>query len=60
MTSKKLATIGLLFALIGTGILGFVIPKKGQIIKAPNPYVAWTGIGLVIAGNILQMLSVWI
>jgi len=57
MWSKVFTIAGLVMVLIGTGLLGFAIPKRGKFIKAPNPWVAYPGIALICLGSISQIVG---
>lgn len=57
---KILSVIGLVLSLIGTGIVGFSIPKKGGKIVAPRRERFLSGIVAICLGTCLQILGVLI
>lgn len=60
MAYKIVNTIGLILVLLGTGLLGFSIPRSGQTITAPNLTKARWAIGLIVVGTISQIIATWI
>lgn len=56
---KCLMIVGLVLSIIGTIIVGFGIPKPGQIIKARKAkllYIGWACIGLGFVGQLIATI----
>lgn len=61
---KLLTVLGLLLSTIGSVMVGLIanrgIPKKGDIIKAPNVNISFWGWLLIIFGFLFQLISILI